>query len=518
MADETRVAAGKRFSRDLRLIREDRGVSIDDIHRDTRIARTLIESFEEGGLYDHDTFNEVYLRSFVRAYAEAVEISPETVRAQLAAALEGTYENALAEQYLASPEAENARDSSDDGNMSEEQTSDSSSTPDRPPTQDDTTSTPDPPMAGGPDGRGGIVGPARALDEDADEEGDDEEDAAPPSREDPEEKSTEEEEGEEVDREELRSSPPKGQPSSAEVSDSAETSEDDVSSEGESDDSDGLSSDRRPSWMEEGGEEESSAPPRDDDAHAGGEPSNEADDPLPPDGGIAETGIVGEPTAMGSESAGDLPGSAPSTAPSSAAPGRDRRPTGWRRWVQGDRRELMWAGIGFIVVLFVLVGLGIAFFSTDTGTDPQERATASTAPAPDTAAAPADTTDADTTAQDRPPPADVTLGDDIPITVLATRNVRGIRIQRDEDLPRPYWIQEGEAAVFPFQERATLQEELGDVQLFIAGYPYPESRWDTTGQVVITRAEVEAFVDTLRGAPAALTVTPDTIPKGPPNQ
>jgi hypothetical protein len=59
---------------------------------------------------------------------------------------------------------------------------------------------------------------------------------------------------------------------------------------------------------------------------------------------------------------------------------------------------------------------------------------------------------------------------------------------------------------------------LGHVEPFVAGYPYPESQWDTTGQIVITRTDVEAFVDTLRGAPATLTTTPDTIPKGPPDQ
>lgn len=179
---------------------------------------------------------------------------------------------------------------------------------------------------------------------------------------------------------------------------------------------------------------------------------------------------------------------------------------------------MVWAGVGFVVVLLVLVGLGVAFFSSSTETTQGQASSRSTPTAADTATASAS---ADTTASAsaaRPPPANVTLGPSIPLTVLAFDNVRGIRIKRDEDLERPYWIEDGDAAVFPFENRVTLRYELEDVQLFLAGYPYPQSRWDTTGLVEITRDEVESFVDTLRGPPATLSTTLDTIPKGPPNQ
>jgi hypothetical protein len=163
-----------------------------------------------------------------------------------------------------------------------------------------------------------------------------------------------------------------------------------------------------------------------------------------------------------------------------------------------------------------MVGLGIAFFSSGDAPTADTQASATTVSDTATAASEPDTTTSSSTS--RPPPADVTLGESIPLTILATGNVSGIRIRRDDDLRRPYWIGEGEAHVFPFEERATIENELGDIQLFLAGYPYPLSPEDTVGGIEITRSQVEAFTDTLRGAPATLTVTPDTIPVGAPQQ
>jgi hypothetical protein len=102
--------------------------------------------------------------------------------------------------------------------------------------------------------------------------------------------------------------------------------------------------------------------------------------------------------------------------------------------------------------------------------------------------------------------------------VLATDNVSGIRIRRDDDLRRPYWIGEGTAQVFPFQQEVTVEDELDDVDLFLAGFPYPVPPQDTADGLTITRAQARAFVDTLRGAPATLSVPVDTIPVGAPEQ
>ncbi len=93
-------AAGERFARDMRRIREDRGVSPDDIHEETRIAITLIAAFEQDGLFEHPAFNRVYLRSFVRAYAGCIDLDPDLALKHLERALTGAYENELTTRIL----------------------------------------------------------------------------------------------------------------------------------------------------------------------------------------------------------------------------------------------------------------------------------------------------------------------------------------------------------------------------------------------------------------------------------
>lgn len=96
-ADDSR---GMQFARDLTEIRRANGISIDDIHNESKIPMNLIEAFEQSGLFDHAMFNRVYLRSFVRTYADVVGISPEIALSSLEAALEGTYSRELAVEYL----------------------------------------------------------------------------------------------------------------------------------------------------------------------------------------------------------------------------------------------------------------------------------------------------------------------------------------------------------------------------------------------------------------------------------
>ncbi|HEX7069582.1 MAG TPA: helix-turn-helix transcriptional regulator [Rhodothermales bacterium] len=100
MAEGADIRRGVQFAQDLKEIRKANGISIDDIHNESKIPVGLIESFEENGLFDHTMFNRVYLRSFVRTYADVVGISPETALASLEAALEGTYRRELAVEYL----------------------------------------------------------------------------------------------------------------------------------------------------------------------------------------------------------------------------------------------------------------------------------------------------------------------------------------------------------------------------------------------------------------------------------
>lgn len=550
MADESSVAAGKRFAKDMKRVREDRGLSVDDIHEETRVARSIIRSFENGGLYDHSTFNEVYLRSFVRTYAEALNISADVALEGLDAALEGTYEDQLAREYLPSVGNDAAADSPSD---EEGEGSTSSSASPESGSSSTNRAPPEGPVAGGPEGRGGLVGPPRALGE----EGPSIEEDEPPSQPDQEEVGQEASPptpSEQTPSREEDDSPsePTSEPDEEDVSEEAvdptdagdeeapeqpeksvrsPTDEDRATAEESSgDDSSGTapptdepsqeesaasseaesseeeeSLDVRPSWMEESPDEEETLPSSADPAASGED--RPAGASSPPD--LGDTGIVGEATAMGEEASPKQEGRSSPAVP----PGRERRQRSvWRRFLRGDQNELLWAGIGIAVVLIVLVGLGVAFFTGEQGA-PDDRGT-STASA-DTAAR---ASSPDTVAADSPPPADVRLGESIPLTVIATANVSGIRIRRDDDLRRPYWIGEGEAQVFPFERQVTLQDELDDVRLLIAGYPYPFTPEDTTDGLEITRDQVQAFVDTLRGAPTTLSVRPDTVAVGAPEQ
>jgi hypothetical protein len=502
MADESSSTAGKRFSDDLRRIREERDISVDEIHHETQIAETLIESFEAGRLYDHPTYNRVYLRSFVKAYADALSISRDTALECLDAALDGTYDDALASTYLsdrpdagASPDPDAAEDS--------ESKRSSSSSP-------DPVDPPDAPTAGGPEGRGGIVGPPRAVGEDPPAKADPDladapvEESPPAARGDRPEESTPD--GAEAptpgdDSDEALSSPTESTEESEEPSpsDSEASPPDPSSSTGET-----------PSWMEEGEEgEEDEAPPSPDPDRAPA--SSSAEDDAPPVG-AGESGIVGEATELGS--------GAPDASLGADDPGASSRPdrvptssvTGWASDLLDDIPQVYVTGAGIAVVLLVLVSLGLAYFTSGESEQPS----AAAGPADTTmAAAPADT---GATAAPERSPADVSLGSTVHLTVLATSNVSALRIQRDEDLRRPYWIQEGEADVFPFQDRVTLESGLSDVRLFVEGYPYPLSPADTTGVLELTRSGLQSFVDTLRGAPASLSVSPDTIPVGAPTQ
>lgn len=95
MAQESKAESGKQFARDLRRIRESRRLTIEDLHHETKIPLTLLETFEETALFDHPQFNRVYLRSFVRTYANVVGIEPEDAIRALEEALSDRYAGSL---------------------------------------------------------------------------------------------------------------------------------------------------------------------------------------------------------------------------------------------------------------------------------------------------------------------------------------------------------------------------------------------------------------------------------------
>jgi cytoskeletal protein RodZ len=515
MADESSSTAGKRFSEDLRHIREKQDLSVSEIHHETQIPETLIESFEAGRLYDHPSYNRVYLRSFVKAYADAVRIQREMALECLDAALEGTYEDALASTYLtdrSGPDAssEDAPPEPSDGGAPSRESRDPADTPEAP-------------TAGGPEGRGGIVGPPRAVGEDPPAEAEPNlpdspiEDSPPPPREGQSDRSSSDssapdgssagstpppdEAGDDPEAASPTPEPSDPVPDASDSTDAPDTSSDATDPDAADDPS---ATGNSPAWMEEEAEESSNTD-RPASSPAGGEEE--------PALGAGQGGIVGEPSELGSGPSGDAPSAAQAgRTPSRSGPGASRSESnGWASLLN-DLPQHYVTGAGIVVVLLVLVGLGIAYVSSD---ETEQSTPAATGP-PDTtvAAGPADTE----TATPQRPPADVRLGSTIHLTVLATDTVSALRIERDEDLRRPYWIVEGEAEVFPFQERVTVENELPNVRLFVEGYPYPVQPEDTSEGLELTRSGLQSFVDTLRGAPPSLSVSPDTIPVGPPPQ
>lgn len=365
MSSDPDVPALQRFGRDLRRIREDRDVTTATVHTHTQAPESQIQSFEAGTLYEESTMNPVYLRAFVRAYAEAVDLPPHAVLDQLEAALSGNYQNQLAVQYLDVPSSASKPDSS----------------------------------TGQPDA---------------------------------------------ASREDEQETTPRG------------------SSTDEGTDSGGAQSTGR--------------------EHESGKTEGESEtpDPDPEDETVS--------TASTTESGGTL-------------------------WSENRGASLV-----AIAGLFLMAGVGALIYASLGETDsapnsPSESSARTVASAdqssPDTLAA-ADIAEIDERPQ-QASPGDIALGDTLHVTVYATADVRELRVQQDDNLRRPYWIREGEAAVFPFARRITLQNQLDSLRLLVEQYPYPVSRTDDEGRIVITRDKVQRFLDTLRAAPTTVPSSPDTI-------
>jgi hypothetical protein len=338
MPDPAVTASGERFARDMRRIREEHDVSMDDIHDQTMISVHIIESFEQDGLFEHPTFNQVYLRSFIRSYATAAGVDPEDALDHLGRALDGEYANELAVQYLGAEPVEASATATESGIAS----SDTAEAPSQPITKeekDDRTST-------------------------AGEEGDD----AGSDAEDP----------------------------------------------------------------------------------SGSEPS---EDELIPD----------------------------------------------------ENRRGILIGIGAVLVIIIAWVL-IDVFQGGNVADPS----GTSEPA-------ADTADAnqlmaisfDSLARLTAPR--VNIGDTMFFTIIAQQRLDPIRIQRDDDLRRPYYFNRGQAGVFPAQQEITISEDLQDIRLLINGHEFPNLQ-AVTPPLILNRDSVQTFLDSTTSEPLQLVVPVDTFP------
>ncbi|WP_161540950.1 helix-turn-helix domain-containing protein [Rhodothermus marinus] len=181
-----------------------------------------------------------------------------------------------------------------------------------------------------------------------------------------------------------------------------------------------------------------------------------------------------------------VPESRPSREPEPALPlvatpgGLERleRPSRWKAWVGG-------------VAVVVMVAIGLWYLLRPAPAPPPEPLAVDTATVSATAA--------DTTPSVETPTIQVpVLGDTITVTVIAAFDkVDPIRVRVDRDLRRPYWIEQGDSMQFRFTERIILENQLDDIQLRLDGYPYPTDRRDAQGRIVITREQLQAYLDSL---------------------
>lgn len=106
MSEQPATGPLGQFLDDLSAIRERRNVSLEALRNATKVYPNVIAQFEVDGLKDHPLFNSLYVRAFIRSYANAVGIPPDEVLRAYDEALQGVYRRQLAIEYLDLPPAE----------------------------------------------------------------------------------------------------------------------------------------------------------------------------------------------------------------------------------------------------------------------------------------------------------------------------------------------------------------------------------------------------------------------------
>ena len=107
-----------RYARDLLTLRKQQRVSLETVYVETRIPKSVLIDYETSGLYNHESFHEVYLRSLTKAYALAVGLDVDRVLSALERALDGSYNGGLMsphepeEEGAAGPENESSQQDS----------------------------------------------------------------------------------------------------------------------------------------------------------------------------------------------------------------------------------------------------------------------------------------------------------------------------------------------------------------------------------------------------------------------
>ena len=202
-----------------------------------------------------------------------------------------------------------------------------------------------------------------------------------------------------------------------------------------------------------------------------------------------------ELTAAGASASGA--GASPSSA-SKKASRQSRRRSRRSTSRSSSRQQLLYLGAALVVI--ALGGWLLFSFMNGENAGQAEEANASAPVATDTAGA----------AQQGQLPAEevatqsVDIGPTMDFNVVAAQGpVRELRVKVDEEVRRPYWIEEGNEMTFEAQNRisfeppteATSERPLDMIALQLEGVQYPTDQRDAQGRIVITRETAQAFLD-----------------------
>jgi hypothetical protein len=184
---------------------------------------------------------------------------------------------------------------------------------------------------------------------------------------------------------------------------------------------------------------------------------------------------------------------------------RDQREERSRRSRQRRRRTgsdstpaWVWAGA---VIVVLVAAVGLFFLLSGDGGGAAETGQAGGALAQQDTAG-----QADEQQPAAPAPEPVQIGDSLDFRVIAARGpVRELRVKRDDELRRPYWIEEGESQMFRVRNQIIFQNATQDttlrplrnINLELEGKSFPTDQRDAQGRLVVTRQSAQAHLDSL---------------------
>lgn len=86
------------FVNDLKTLREQKGLGLEDLHEKTRIPVDVLKRFESGNLLSDPTYSDVYIRAFLKSYAGALDKSPRRILVAYDAHKTGNYVGGLVDE------------------------------------------------------------------------------------------------------------------------------------------------------------------------------------------------------------------------------------------------------------------------------------------------------------------------------------------------------------------------------------------------------------------------------------